>query len=227
MRCSSHLEMVTWMSLVMSLGVWLPTPATAKVFSLEMQHDCVNPMVCGVDQSPCAKVSIMKFKRSIELMLTLLTFIVVVFCNETLSSPQNGAISVPCITVGCKATYSCNNQSILTGNSIRQCQINGLWNGSSPVCQITVGNIMILNETMSLIPVSLSTAPFCNETLLSPGNGGINVSCNTVGCMATYSCNNISTLTGIPTRVCQQNGLWSGSSPVCQGTVVERININS
>eukprot|EP00731_Ephydatia_muelleri_P030223 Em0021g746a len=118
-------------------------------------------------------------------------------CPASLTEPANGKITIPCKTVGCIATYSCNNQSVLIGNSTRVCQITGLWNGSSPICQVTV-------------------SPFCSETLLTPSNGSINVPCNTTGCVATYSCNNQSALIGMSTRVCQPNGLWSGSSPVCQ-----------
>ena len=146
----------------------------------------------------------------------------VIICNEVLLPPGNGNLKVPCNTTGCVATYSCNNQNVLIGNSTRVCQITGLWSGSSPICQVTVCKIMDLASNFFSIPASHFTAPFCSETLLTPSNGSINVPCNTTGCVATYSCNNQSVLIGMSTRVCQPNGLWSGSSPVCQGTAVSK-----
>ena len=69
------------------------------------------------------------------------------------------------------------------------------------------------------------TAITCNAPLTEPANGKINITCNTVGCMASYSCNNQSVLIGNSTTVCLSNGLWSGSSPVCQGRMCASILI--
>ena len=65
--------------------------------------------------------------------------------------------------------------------------------------------------------LSLMIAITCNASLTAPANGRINMTCNTVGCMVNYYCNRTSVLIGNSTRVCLSNGLWSGSSPVCQG----------
>ena len=64
--------------------------------------------------------------------------IIVITCDFSLTTPSNGSINIPCNTVGCMATYSCNNLSVLVGNSTRVCQPNGLWSGNSPVCQSVI-----------------------------------------------------------------------------------------
>ena len=39
----------------------------------------------------------------------------------------------------------------------------------------------------------------------------------TLGSVATYTCNSGFVLEGEMTRVCQSNGIWRNSPPVCQG----------
>ena len=38
-----------------------------------------------------------------------------------------------------------------------------------------------------------------------------------VGCPAVYECNDGYRIIGNRTRICQQNGTWSGNPPICQG----------
>ena len=38
-----------------------------------------------------------------------------------------------------------------------------------------------------------------------------------VGCLAVYECNDGHRIIGNRTRICQQNGTWSGNRPICQG----------
>ena len=51
--------------------------------------------------------------------------------------------------------------------------------------------------------------------LASPANGSVLFEPRLVGTTASYSCNQGNLLEGIPQRVCQQNGTWSGDQPFC------------
>ena len=51
--------------------------------------------------------------------------------------------------------------------------------------------------------------------LASPANGSVLFAPRLVGTIAKYSCNEGNLLKGIPQRVCQQNGTWSGDEPSC------------
>jgi len=53
--------------------------------------------------------------------------------------------------------------------------------------------------------------------LSSPVNGTVSLDANTVGSQANYSCSEGYTLNGTTTRVCQADGQWSGSEPICEG----------
>jgi hypothetical protein len=49
--------------------------------------------------------------------------------------PLNGGVNTPSIVLGSQATYYCDGPGyILTGDSSRQCSINGRWSGSQPSC---------------------------------------------------------------------------------------------
>ena len=52
--------------------------------------------------------------------------------------------------------------------------------------------------------------------LNSPENGAVNVSGLIVSSMATYYCKRGFTLVGSAIRMCQNNGFWSGVTPLCQ-----------
>ena len=57
------------------------------------------------------------------------------------------------------------------------------------------------------------------ETLDDPENGQVNVSNGAVtGAMATYACDEGFILDGPETRVCDDEGRWSGSEPECRRT---------
>ena len=52
----------------------------------------------------------------------------------SLSPPENGMVDASITTVGSVATYSCNNGFLISGDSQRNCQIDGFWSGSAPMC---------------------------------------------------------------------------------------------
>ena len=53
-----------------------------------------------------------------------------------------------------------------------------------------------------------------------PANGRVSITGTIYGQTATYSCNTGYDLVGNSTRVCQATGVWSGSAPTCQGTLL-------
>ena len=59
--------------------------------------------------------------------------------------------------------------------------------------------------------------------LTDPANGSVtHISGTTFGQTATYSCNTGYNLVENSTRTCQATGVWSGSAPICQGSLVLR-----
>ena len=61
------------------------------------------------------------------------------------------------------------------------------------------------------------TAVNCSS-LSNPANGQVSHIAGTAfGQTATYSCGTGYNLVGDSTRMCQANGVWSGSEPICQG----------
>ena len=58
-------------------------------------------------------------------------------------------------------------------------------------------------------------------TLTDPANGQVSHTTGTVfGQRATYSCDTGYNLVGDSTRICRATGVWSGSAPTCQGTLL-------
>ena len=57
-------------------------------------------------------------------------------------------------------------------------------------------------------------------TLANPANGQVGHTGSTFGQTATYSCNTGYNLVGGSTRTCQATGVWSGSTPTCQGMLL-------
>lgn len=49
-----------------------------------------------------------------------------------------------------------------------------------------------------------------------PENGAVRVPGTLFGFAVRYDCSVGYKLVGLPTRVCQDNGQWSGTAPVCQ-----------
>ena len=53
--------------------------------------------------------------------------------------------------------------------------------------------------------------------LSSPENGAVTFRSTTFGSRADYSCNDGFLLLGLSSRMCMENGSWSGEAPVCEG----------
>ena len=70
-------------------------------------------------------------------VLDTFLFLTAVDCG-TLPKLPNGKVShTGRTTFGETATYSCDRDYSLVGDSTRMCQDNGLWSGSAPTCQYT------------------------------------------------------------------------------------------
>ncbi|KAG7158260.1 Sushi, von Willebrand factor type A, EGF and pentraxin domain-containing protein 1-like 3 [Homarus americanus] len=93
---------------------------------------------------------------------------------------------------GTSLTYQCNTGYIMTGNTNRTCNINGVWTGVEPQCQ----------------PV---TCPEPFEALNSVREGDLFEHGHSI----RYSCNEGYSMTGSAELVCQADGSWSNQVPVC------------
>lgn len=48
--------------------------------------------------------------------------------------PDNGAVQLSATTFDSVATFQCNQGYLLVGSTRRECQSNGQWSGTQPVC---------------------------------------------------------------------------------------------
>ncbi|XP_064624477.1 CUB and sushi domain-containing protein 3-like [Lineus longissimus] len=95
-----------------------------------------------------------------------------------------------------KATYNCDDDYQLNGNSVRECLSTGTWSGETPTCQ----------EIHCEYPVV-------------PANGSVSLSDeDNYSSTATYTCDDGFQLKGDGVRECRSTGNWSGETPICQET---------
>ncbi|XP_066300510.1 P-selectin-like [Branchiostoma lanceolatum] len=120
----------------------------------------------------------------------------------TLTSPTNGGVGGS-NSYGSVATFTCDSGYNLVGASTRTCQADGTWSGSSPTC-------------------SAGQCP----TLAFPTNGAVSGS-NSLGDVATFTCNSGYNMAGGSTRTCQTDLTWSGSSPTCTGEIYKGVKNSS
>lgn len=113
---------------------------------------------------------------------------------SVLSAPANGDVSPASGGTGTLAVFSCNAGYTLANTATRSCQASGVWTGASD----TVCN-----------------ANACSPTLTVPSNGASTCLTGTTGTTCTQSCNAGYTNVGGSARLCQTNGLWSGSPALC------------
>lgn len=110
-----------------------------------------------------------------------------------LSAPVNGSVSTGGTAFGVERTFGCDIGFVLTGASTVVCTEGGIWSDAVPEC----------------VPVD------CGE-LSPPFNGSASGVGTTPGAVRTFSCSGGFTLIGSATRTCGTDGLWTGSTPVCQ-----------
>nr|XP_022338772.1 CUB and sushi domain-containing protein 3-like [Crassostrea virginica] len=99
--------------------------------------------------------------------------------------------------IGDNITYTCNsNHSLVSGNLTRTCLDNGSWSGKQQVCR--------------------SCAEFSYNTNTTDSDTAA-VQRYVVDKTITFTCKRNHRLeSGNLTRVCLENGLWSGKEPVCK-----------
>uniref|UniRef100_A0A8C9NBQ1 Sushi, von Willebrand factor type A, EGF and pentraxin domain-containing protein 1 n=1 Tax=Serinus canaria TaxID=9135 RepID=A0A8C9NBQ1_SERCA len=113
-------------------------------------------------------------------------------CNSP-AHPLNGKIRGENYTYGSVVYYECDPGYQLNGPTERRCQESQKWDGSEPIC----------------IPVSCSPPPVLE-------NGQVTGEDYTFQRRTEYSCNEGFMLDGDRSRVCLENGSWSGVTPVCK-----------
>ena len=60
--------------------------------------------------------------------------VLIVELCEALSPPDNGNVDDATRAIGTVATYSCEEEFVLSDDSQRSCQANGTWSGEAPIC---------------------------------------------------------------------------------------------
>ena len=58
-------------------------------------------------------------------------------------------------------------------------------------------------------------------TLSNPSNGRVSQQGDRPGARATYVCNSGYELDGASSRICQNNGQWSGEAPTCESKSID------
>ncbi|CAI8054234.1 CUB and sushi domain-containing protein 1, partial [Geodia barretti] len=114
----------------------------------------------------------------------------VVVCT-TLGNPSNGMVSLTGTSIGNTATYTCYDGYELVGVQVLNCQSNGMWDNSPPICR-----------------------PLC-PNLGNLANGEVSLSGNSEGDRATYACNEGYELVGTPVINCEDGGTWDDPPPTC------------
>ena len=147
---------------------------------------------------------------------------------DVLDSVENGYIEYSDGTIYLsEATYNCHNGHNLTmsGDVMRTCQGNGLWNGTVPTCN---SEYTCYTGILWLLPFKISVLHNIMSSLTviqCPGlpnipNGAVDTSGGTnYKCTAVYTCDTGYVLNGNITRTCQEDANWSGSEPTCEGEI--------
>ena len=74
---------------------------------------------------------------------------------------------------------------------------------------------------------SLQTLGYCGSPGTVPVNGRRIITGYTEGHTVTYTCNTGYRLSGVRTRTCQSNGLWSGNQPTCPSKCLDCVYVPS
>ncbi|KAL4230224.1 Sushi [Mactra antiquata] len=110
---------------------------------------------------------------------------------DTLSIPNNGDVTLISDDSITQAIYTCNIGYSLSGTSILTCRSSGTWDFTEPTC------------------VQCDTYETINSGSVTMYTNGINTYNN-------YTCTNGYYIVGDIQRQCNNDGLWSGSTPSCK-----------
>ncbi|XP_074642636.1 sushi, von Willebrand factor type A, EGF and pentraxin domain-containing protein 1-like [Tubulanus polymorphus] len=92
-----------------------------------------------------------------------------------------------------RVVYFCDTGYIISGHNFRECQENGKWSGSTPICK----------------------AIQCSKPQ-PPINGKVVGKLFTYNSVISYNCNPGYRLVGDKQRRCTEDGVWDGKDPFCQ-----------
>ncbi|KAL4228764.1 hypothetical protein ACF0H5_011806 [Mactra antiquata] len=115
-------------------------------------------------------------------------------CDE-LPKPLNGQVNTDLGTGYLDvASYTCDEGYVLSGRNIRSCELDALWDGSEPVCNlIDCGN------------------------LTDPSDGTVIMSGTTYLHTAVYTCSQgHEIVNGSESRTCIEDDIWNGTQPNCE-----------
>ncbi len=143
----------------------------------------------------------------------------------SLPAPNNGIVSYSDPTLGLNtvATYTCETDYILYGDTTRTCESDGNWNGDAPTCE----GESTCNGCPCIELYGFPSPVVC--PVLTLGNGVImyDNESRRVGTSATLSCNMGYRLAGESVITCQlveyNMATWSESSPMCEGVFNKSI----
>lgn len=154
-------------------------------------------------------------------------------CAPDLTAPANGTVTRTMGVTGDVATYGCNGGFTLSGMATRTCQADGTWSGAAPTCTaVTTGcNPNPCVHSASCTPMggggySCGTCdtgwtgancdtPVTCSGATAPANGTVSSATATYQGTVTYACNAGYALSGMATRTCQGDGMFSGAAPTC------------
>ena len=106
---------------VLSHWLWRCKPASVSSFSHVLSH---FPDVLFFHSIPCLSISV---------VYSPLHLITVISCGD-LPTPPNGKKMGTQTTFGASAIFSCNLGYVLTGSTVRECLLSGLWSGMETQC---------------------------------------------------------------------------------------------
>lgn len=144
-----------------------------------------------------------------------LFFIIRTTACGLLRQPTNGELRVVGTGENAEAFYKCHWGYRLRGHSLRTCLRNGSWTFTDPVCEGIINAI----KTVLLRYVTLVHKLIGCGALPVLQNGEVHLlTRHGYGATVHYVCNVGYVLnTNSSRRVCQEDGLWSGSDPTCEG----------
>uniref|UniRef100_A0A8D3CAD4 CUB and Sushi multiple domains 3a n=1 Tax=Scophthalmus maximus TaxID=52904 RepID=A0A8D3CAD4_SCOMX len=124
----------------------------------------------------------------------------IISCGNLPTPPNGNKIGIQ-TTFGASAIFSCNLGSVLTGSTVRECLLSGLWSGMETQC--LAGHCGVPEQIV-------------NGQVIGENFGYRDT--------VVYQCNPGFRLIGSSVRICQQDHNWSGQLPVCICDKIEHGN---
>ena len=138
-----------------------------------------------------------------------------------LADPNNGMIScvqrfMAYLSAGDTCTASCiaDGYEVQSGDAIRTCGRDGMWSGNDAMCARGIAKktvYLVCTKKFSVICPNL-TAPTNGTITCSLGDDGKLLYEDT----CSFTCNDGYIMRGSAMRICQSDGMWSGSETSCE-----------